>query len=456
MTGAGKSAGSTDDGRRLGEAPATRRCTAATVLFWAALATTAGQASGAADRALENMLDHVVRIEATDPRQGGAVVGFGAGFLVGQTTTRVYIATANHVVRGADGLPRSAKVTLRAFGLGTVDAQLLAPFDAALDLAVLSIPAPPLERLNLCGPEGQLLEDMYPQFANRARGLAPGASVFPLGHPNGRPWLVLPSSGQVVTLNSDRIEFYSAWLSPGHSGGALVDGHSALIGMVLRDSAPLGEALPVERVLNLLRDWGVPVTLATQKLSEWGSPWTFAQAEKLDHLLKARDTEGLAKALRDCRLGHILEVRRRTLNARQYWGLGRDHIFTPSLVWLAARENDVAALRLFLAAQMSANDRAGPAGQRPLELAAVLGHTEVTELLLQAGARIDDADGEGNTALHQAARARQWATAQLLVARGANATLRNRQDQTAADLAGGDADRLQPEDRTIQRPPSAP
>ena len=73
---------------------------------------------------------------------------------------------------------------------------------------------------------------------------------------------------------------------------------------------------------------------------------------------------------------------------------------------------------------------------RPLGMAARQGNATAVRVLIGAGAEVNAADEEGDTALHDAARhASSEATIQALVEGGADATLRNRNGKLAWDYA---------------------
>jgi ankyrin repeat protein len=74
-------------------------------------------------------------------------------------------------------------------------------------------------------------------------------------------------------------------------------------------------------------------------------------------------------------------------------------------------------------------------GWTPLHYAATGPNVEVVALLLGLGASIDGRAPNGNTPLMMAARFGDENSVKLLVQRGANKTLRNDRNQTAADLA---------------------
>jgi hypothetical protein len=78
---------------------------------------------------------------------------------------------------------------------------------------------------------------------------------------------------------------------------------------------------------------------------------------------------------------------------------------------------------------------AGPNGRRPLNWAAIRNDIAMISALLDAGASINSANLTGFTPLHHAAEAGSKEAATLLIARGANPTLRNRYEQTPEQTA---------------------
>jgi ankyrin repeat protein len=132
-----------------------------------------------------------------------------------------------------------------------------------------------------------------------------------------------------------------------------------------------------------------------------------------------------------------------------------DHHFTPLMV--ACMEGKLEAARALLAAgaRIDAQDDERSTAlhwavfaSRPVEIHMYedLGkpHTTifrprpdapVVKLLITHGAKLDLADGDANTPLHEAALMDARAAAELLVAAGANRALRNRDGKTALDLA---------------------
>ena len=93
------------------------------------------------------------------------------------------------------------------------------------------------------------------------------------------------------------------------------------------------------------------------------------------------------------------------------------------------------------AVKRALTDGADPTAQDPqsgstmLSIAALMGHTEVVELLLEQGADINAKSRDGGTALHSAAFLGRVETVKRLLEKGADTTLRNGMGATAIDGA---------------------
>jgi S1-C subfamily serine protease len=64
---------------------------------------------------------------------------FGAGIIFGYTASRIYIATANHVVRQGIDEAKNVRAQFRWLPGESIDAKLLEHVDSNLDLAVLVV-----------------------------------------------------------------------------------------------------------------------------------------------------------------------------------------------------------------------------------------------------------------------------------------------------------------------------
>ncbi len=101
------------------------------------------------------------------------------------------------------------------------------------------------------------------------------------------------------------------------------------------------------------------------------------------------------------------------------------------------------SMKLLLQSKANVNAK-NKRGETALMQAADAGRTDNARLLLDSGAKIDATDDQGNTALMLAASAGGYngagvveteETAKLLIARGADGTIRNRHGETALELA---------------------
>lgn len=103
----------------------------------------------------------------------------------------------------------------------------------------------------------------------------------------------------------------------------------------------------------------------------------------------------------------------------------------------AAKRGDARGCRALLeaAAGATAVDEADADGQTALHWAADGGHANVAAVLLEFGASPDAQDADGSTPLHMACVCEQLDVARLLVERGADVGLRDGDGQSAADLA---------------------
>ncbi len=114
----------------------------------------------------------------------GTIAGepvIGAGVIFGANQDRLYVATANHVLRhgrGAQPAQRIEKLEVKLNWLPGewTDGQMLDDLDAELDLAVLSVKTP---RGPLAGSQ---------PFARLGRPVERRDGVFAVGFPASRPW----------------------------------------------------------------------------------------------------------------------------------------------------------------------------------------------------------------------------------------------------------------------------
>ena len=103
-------------------------------------------------------------------------------------------------------------------------------------------------------------------------------------------------------------------------------------------------------------------------------------------------------------------------------------------IWQAASTGNVAAVEEYLAKGADINAQDGVYGVTPLSWAALLGQTQMAELLIQRGANVNSKNRDGATPLHVAAFLGQDEVAKLLVQKGANTNVRSNAGMTAVDV----------------------
>ena len=174
----------------------------------------------------------------------------GAGILLGVANDRLYIVTANHVVRQGARDAQSLEVQLKWLPGEWFPARLLEHSDTTLDLAVLAV----LDAAKLNVP------DLKWQALTRPESLVAGSKVFPIGYPAGNPWFKTLQPHLVSVVNSNVIRAEGN-LVPGHSGGALVTEDGGIVGLVSNVDALTGDSQRIDRLLEKLTEWGYRVSL---------------------------------------------------------------------------------------------------------------------------------------------------------------------------------------------------
>ncbi len=183
--------------------------------------------------------------------------GLGAGIIFGYSATRVYIATANHVVRQGTDEAESVRVQFKWLPGESIKAKLLEHVDSNLDLAVLVV----TYRM-----ESDLKSLTLDQLGD-STSLKRGDTVHSIGNPRGQQWRVNVTPERVSDKVGDSIFFESGFIGPGHSGGALVNERWELVGMIKADEPPDGVAVNIRSMLDALSRWGYPVKLRIRQTS---------------------------------------------------------------------------------------------------------------------------------------------------------------------------------------------
>ena len=186
--------------------------------------------------------------------RGEAVIG--AGIIIGSGADRLYIATANHVVRQGTNRLEQVRVRLKFLPGEDVKAEILRDFDRTLDLAVLRVKG--VKELAIA------VDEIPFRLLGAADELKRGDAVFSIGYPRGVRWQVNVSPDRISENLGDSLAFESQLVANGHSGGGLFNKDWALVGMITADQPPNGVATRIDGVLEQLRRWGYPVKLTRQ------------------------------------------------------------------------------------------------------------------------------------------------------------------------------------------------
>jgi hypothetical protein len=186
---------------------------------------------------------------------------FGAGIVFAIENDSLFVATANHVVRAANGqtfiAAEEAYARFYTAQEREVPVRVLPMFDPDLDLAVVAIDGVVTNWLDIITFPFQLL--------GMSNTLQWGSGVYPIGYPERYPW-GSPVKPDRVSRVDDDIIFQSNYLRAGHSGGGLFDARWRLVGMVTEEpKPPLSRAVPIEKILARLHEWHLPVSLRTDE-----------------------------------------------------------------------------------------------------------------------------------------------------------------------------------------------
>ena len=224
-------------------------------------------APAAASRETERI---VVMIQCTIDGESS----IGAGILFGAANDRLYVVTANHVVRSGATQASDIRVELRGLPGEPVPATLTTRFDAKRDIAVLSIAGVRAKGIDVA----QLAFDRLGDPASLSRG----DGVRALGQPRGGPWGSPVAASPLATVTDSLLVFETSQVVPGYSGGALLDARGQIVGLVLNVLPPDATARNITQVGEMLREWGFPValrgrfTLAAPQLLSAGTGFTCA------------------------------------------------------------------------------------------------------------------------------------------------------------------------------------
>lgn len=425
---------------------------------------------------LERAVQLIVMIEAKLDGEDT----FGAGIICGRENDRLYIVTANHVIREGKSVAKNIQVKIKDRPNTLLEAKPMEHADTKLDVAVVAV-----ENLSLQGVEFCKLPLNH---LGNASLLTRGEAVYPIGNPNAVSWGMPVKPDAISMLAGDEITFQSSFIYKGHSGGVLLTERGEIVGMINADAPPFGRAINFDKVLELLHSWGYPVQLRydivgdqtplheavekgdlrevkrqlyncldTNTLDNKGrSPLHIAAAKAQAEIsqllidaganvnLRTEDPpDSVRRAFTSLHLAaaagaiDVMDILMKNGASMDAFLLSPDYEdeyeLTP--LHLAVEGNHVGAVRSLLKHGAASNISAPDVGT-PLHVAAKHNATDIIELLLASGANVNDNRSENDmTPLHHAAANNAVEAAELLLSRGADVDAKDRYGHTPSRLA---------------------
>ena len=278
----------------------------AIAVFWSVSATNL-MGQGGAPQTLSG--DQVV--ERVSPAAVSILVGKGDGQVAGVASGVIIrsdgvILTANHVVRGM----REVQVRLKS---GEIYDQVeLIASDERRDVAALRIPATGLPVL----PVGN------------SANAASGATVFVVSNAVGLPWTASSGILSATRMADDvpgagsgyRILQFTAPLSPGSSGGVLVDAEARILGIVV-GSLSVGQnvnfAVPIDTIAGLGNASGGARFDSGSRLQPFGAKGTSAVAAPANPPAASVAPPGYTLPRPEQRQIHTISVHSKTIYLRR-------------------------------------------------------------------------------------------------------------------------------------------
>jgi S1-C subfamily serine protease len=193
----------------------------------------------------------------------GLAEQLGAGIIFGADDERIYIVTADHVLRFRGSVAEEVRVAFRDNPQELVAAER----DTAhpqLDLAVVSVPrewvrafedgAPGLDRLG------------------NVNALKTGDPVTPMGCPNGECWSPPTTPDRVFAKGQFSLSFETVSITTGYSGGGLFNEWWEVVGMITAREGQIAraDAIPIGTALDAVSEWDYPTQLRKPSVPRGG------------------------------------------------------------------------------------------------------------------------------------------------------------------------------------------
>ena len=172
----------------------------------------------------------------------------GAALIVGAVGNDLVLATASHIL-GAN--PKKIDVRFFWSRADTRPAAIMAvPPSVTLpaDLKFLRVPDS-AKQLNLATIPWNLIGD--------TASLKAGAQLFLLGQPNSLDWQQSLTPAVFSGIANQQLNFESNLVTSGHSGGAVLDSTSKIVGMIQSDEPGFAHGLPIDVIADAAKAAGV-------------------------------------------------------------------------------------------------------------------------------------------------------------------------------------------------------
>lgn len=191
-------------------------------------------------------------VRLTTPSEGQSA-DLGAGVIVGSDDRTIYVATAGHVVD-------APKLQIRAQLYGARDrdfpGRLLADFDPSLDVRIVAVEI----------AQGDAIRRSLRPLLYRAERLTSETLLANIAHIVA-PWQ-LNRGNALQEEQRNNILFSPRGVTPGASGGPLLDEQQRLVGLVTDVTVTHATALRIDAILDFLERTKLPANL----LTDWQAP----------------------------------------------------------------------------------------------------------------------------------------------------------------------------------------
>lgn len=366
----------------------------------------------------------------------------GTGIIVGREKNELLIVTAYHLLHRGTVQAKNIQVKFRAKPGKLVEATILKHGnEEEMDWALLSV-----KDLSGAGMDPCSIKfDRKGETSTLKRG----DDVFPMGNPNGIEWAIPVAPDKVSEVTGNDIVFQSAFISNGHSGGALLDSSAKIVGMIIEDQPPFGKAIHIDSLLKTVSiycqlyyddyEWA-NYSLLHLAANDGDLEWIRYLLTDHCYNINVRDAAGrtplhyTAGATSDALISSAkfsLEAMKLLVSAGADVNALDDYGSSP--LGYAAGEGKIEQVKFLVKSGAQINNDSEKFS--PLIIAIVNKKPETTAFLINSGARIDKPDKEGYTPLFHAIENWDIEIVQKLLKSGANVNAKLPSGETPLHLA---------------------